>query len=51
MLTLGGKLDVAIVAGIAGSSFSGSLGVGIALKGEVKLDVSRPSDALVCRLT
>jgi hypothetical protein len=51
MLTLAGKFVVAIVAGIAAFSFSGMLVSGSVLKGEVKLDVPRPSDVLVCRLT
>jgi hypothetical protein len=51
MLTLGGKFEVAMVAGIAVFSFSGSFVMGVVLEGEAKLDVSKTSDALVCRLT
>jgi hypothetical protein len=51
MLTLPGKFVVAIVPSFADFSFSGRFISGSILKGEVKLEVSSPSDALVCRLT
>ena len=47
MLTLAGKFVVAIVTGVADLSFSGTF----VSRGELKLGVTRPFDALVYRLT